>query len=148
MELRREWGSTRQDERRQRRQILVERVAVLFQSLDVALGDPKRFVCDIRGSGEVRADVEQIVLNFAKDLGDIGCDLREGQREPDGCIGFIAVGISDEPSVVLRNSGEVTETCRAVVAGTRIDPRQVDRHGNNVTAKFARTIWDHSPVPD
>ena len=80
------------------------------------------------------AEVEQVVLDLAQKLGDVGIDLAQRQHDAEGRIGLVDVGVGAQAGVGLGRSAEVRQRGGAVVAGSGIDAGEVD-HGSSLVAQ-------------
>ena len=129
-----ERGAARQDERVQRFEALVELVAPSFEAFDVGLGHAQRRVLGVRNDRrrEIRAGVEQVVLDLAEHVDDLLGRGAECESDADARVRFVAVRVRDEPWIVLGHAGEIAQPGSAVVAGPGVNPRQVNSHGATV----------------
>lgn len=84
------------------------------------------------GSGQIRTRVEQVVLDLAQHGAHAFIRIPHSNRNPDSRVGFVTVGVGDEPAVVLRDSAEIAEPGSAVVTGAGVDAGQVNSHGRTV----------------
>ncbi len=59
---------------------------------------------------------------------EVGRQIAEGDRDADGAVGLVDVGVCPEAGDVLRDPAHVTERRRPVVARLRVDAGQMDAH--------------------
>lgn len=108
-----------------------------LETVDVLVGDPQRRVLrfGLHRGGEVGAGVEQVVLDLPQDRPDLLGRVAQCHRDPpDRSVRLVAVGIGDQPRIVLRHTGEIAESGGPVVAGPGIDLGEVYGHSVTVPA--------------
>jgi hypothetical protein len=125
VEARRRLRAAGQDEAPQRRQSLVELVAEPLELVNGVLRNPQTLAFAKR-HGEVRSDVEELVLDRlqprTKPLRKIG----RGEHEPDVRVQLVDRAVRADPGIQLRDAAEVAEGRLALVTRARVDPRQAD----------------------
>src|SRR5699024_6713704 len=129
-----------QDERIELAELGVELVAPRLEAVDVVGGDPQGRVLRVLGHrrGQIRADVEQVVLHVGQHLRRNLVDLAHGQRHADRGIGLLDLRVGDQTGIGLVYAGEITHPGGAVVAGTGIDARDVNSHDTSLTRRWPR----------
>ena len=112
-----------EDEALERRQLLVEAVAVALERLDLALGDAQALLARAR---EVGAEVEELVLDADEHVAELGWKLRR-ERDPELRVRLVDGAEGLHARMRLRDAAEVAERRLPRVAGPRVDPRQPHR---------------------
>ncbi len=99
------------------------------------LGDPQRRILRVLHdrSRQIRAGVEQIVLDLPKNGYEAFRRISEGERDPECGVRFVAVRVRAQSRVVLRYPRKVAQSGRSVVARAGVDPGEVDSHGRHGT---------------
>jgi len=128
VEVGRGGASPGQDEGAQRLQLGVVPIAIGFELVDPGAAYPQGLIGIARTqrSGEVGADVEEVVLDAQQGGAHIVADVAGSQRDADGRIGLIGVGIRGQAHIGLRRPAEIPERRRALIAGAGVDPGEVD----------------------
>ncbi len=130
-----------EDERPQRRQVLVVVVAPGLEAVDVLLLDPQRRELGVLhdGRAEVGADVEQVVLHVYQDGADVLLQVVR-QRDPELRVRLVHVGVGVQPRVVLGRDAHVAEPRLAAVTRACVDAGEV-HHGGDSSGR----IWLKNP---
>ena len=142
VQLRRSRCAARKDERPQFVQRLVEVVAPAFEPDDVVGLDPQLRVLGVLDDGarEIGADIEQVVLDVDEHRDDVVGQPARRQSHSDLAVGLVDVGVRDQAQVDFGRLAQVAEARRAVVAGTRVNPGQVDHERKRSTGSKSGRI--------
>lgn len=129
MKLGRSAAGAGQDEAAQRLQLLVHRVDLALEPVDLRLNDSKGHFAGreiLAGRGEIGAEIEQFVLDRIQQRPEgVIPDMEQG--EPDRAVGFVDVADRPGPDVILGNARAVDQPGFAVIAGPRIDLAEPDQ---------------------
>jgi hypothetical protein len=108
--------------------VLVVLVAPRLQPVHVGLLDAQRRELGVLddGGAEVGADVEEVVLHVREHRDDAVVEAAARDRQAEGRVGLVDVGVGVQPQVVLGGHAHVAEPGLATVAGAGVDARQVD----------------------
>ena len=81
------------------------------------------------GHGDVRADVEQVVLDPAQERGEALGHVRQRERDAELRVELVDRPVGLDPRMRLRHPAHVAEVGLPVVAEARVDAGQVHGHG-------------------
>jgi len=118
------WTAAWQDEIFERRQRLVERIEFFLETLGVLSFDQAH-----AGDAQFATEIEQVVLYAGETFADVSGKVRNSQNHADRAVSLVYRAVRLDASVVLGDARAVTEACRAVIAGLRIDLAQAVSHG-------------------
>src|SRR5437868_13835703 len=118
-----------QDEAAERLQVLVHRVDLTLEPVDLRLDDPQRHLAGrevFSRRGDVGAEVEQLVLNCPEHRARLlVVDVQQG--DADRAIGFVDVADRVSERMFLGDPRPVREAHFATVAGPRVDLVELDQ---------------------
>ena len=134
VQLRRRERAARQDEGAQVGQWVAEAVAGGLEPGHVRRRDAQRLALRLgdHRSGQICTEVEQLVLDQAQQISDVGRHLGRGERDPDERVGFVDITVSLDPRVGLAGLGHVGQPGLPAVPGLGVDAGEVD-HAPNPT---------------
>src|SRR5438270_7125188 len=118
-------GTARQDEAGERFERRVHRVDLALQPFNLARDDAQRAV-DLSGSGNVGAEIEEVVLDSQQPVRELARTNRSN-RNADRGIGFVDFADSRHAQARFAHSAAVDETRAAAVARPRVDFVELDQ---------------------
>src|SRR6266508_2931522 len=118
--------AARQDEALQRLEPLVHQVAELLEPLDLLGGDPQALALVLERHGEVRAQVEELVLNPLEPRPKLRRQLWRRERERQERVELVDRAVGLDSQVGLGHTAAVAEARLPRVPRARVDPRQAD----------------------
>src|SRR5436309_3045563 len=138
--------ASRQDEVRERLQLLRQAVHQALEGGDVPLLDARRRQTRLLlfGNAEVRAEMEEVVLDLSQHRSDRVVDAA-GERQSDLAVQFVHRAVGLDARRVLSDPSPGAQARRAVVAGPRVDLR--DARHQNLTSRPPATSLPAAGYP-